>query len=77
VSAMSWRVEVDGKKCLGSGMCIGSAPGRFVADDGGTRPVSEVVDPDDAVLESAYGCPADAITVWDSQGRRLYPDAEE
>ena len=74
---MSWKVEVDGRKCLGSGVCIGTAPGRFVADGSGTRPVSEVVEPDDAVLDSAFACPAEAITVRDSQGRQLYPDAEE
>jgi len=69
-----WRITVDRETCLGSGLCAASAPGHFRLDDGRSRAVREDVEPDDAVLDVADTCPAEAITVDDAAGHRLAPD---
>jgi len=59
-----WRVEVDRSLCIGSGMCVLTAPGGFVLDTArqshSTEPES---DADEKVLEAAEGCPVEAITI--------------
>lgn len=67
-----WRVEVDQHKCIGSGMCVASAPEQFRL--AGRRAESlreDGVDPDEAVLDAAESCPAEAITVRDTAGGEL------
>jgi ferredoxin len=73
-----WRVRVDRGRCLGSGMCAGTAPGRFELDDTQhSRPTSEVVPEDDDVHDAATCCPAQAITLTDTTtGRVVYPADE-
>jgi ferredoxin len=70
-----WRISVDRDACLGSGLCAGSAPRYFRLDDGRSRPVTEVIEPDDVVLDAAELCPAEAITVTDADGTVLAPEA--
>jgi ferredoxin len=49
-------------------MCIGTAPDRFAFDDERhSRPVSELVDDDDAVREAAAYCPVEAISLTDAE----------
>jgi ferredoxin len=69
-----WRVTVDRDACLGSGMCAGTAPDHFRLDDGRSRPIEEVISPDDIVLDAAETCPAEAIRIYDDAGRQLAPD---
>ena len=65
---MTWRVRVDVTRCISSGMCIGTAPDRFAFDDERhSRPVSELVDDDDAVREAAAYCPVEAISLTDAE----------
>ena len=65
---MTWRVRVDRTRCISSGMCIGTAPDRFAFDDERhSRPVSELVDDDDAVREAAAYCPVEAISLTDAE----------
>jgi len=61
-----WRLTVDQKACINSGLCAATAPGRFVHHSAGSTPVTEEVLPDDAVLEAAEGCPVEAIRVFDN-----------
>lgn len=68
-----WTVTVDGDLCQGSGVCAAAAPGHFRLDDGRSRPVQDVVEPDDIVLDAAETCPAEAIAVHDDAGRPLAP----
>ncbi|MFC4564161.1 ferredoxin [Nocardiopsis mangrovi] len=72
---MSWNVRVDGSMCIGSGMCVGAAPGHFAFDDdtGLSEAVAESVEPDDAVLDAAESCPVEAIMVLDRAGAVLAP----
>ncbi|RJO79200.1 ferredoxin [Nocardia panacis] len=58
-----WRVEVDRNTCIGSGVCIGTAPDHFTLVDGHSSPNAELVDPDDSVTDAADFCPVEAIRV--------------
>lgn len=69
-----WRVTVDRNACLGSGLCAGTAPEYFRLDDGRSRPIKELIDPDDIVVDAADTCPAEAIVVHDAAGRQLAPE---
>jgi ferredoxin len=68
-----WRVTVDPGRCVGSGVCVGTAPGRFRLDGDRSRPVDELVEPDPAVLDAAEVCPSEAIIVRDGAGHPLAP----
>lgn len=64
---MTWRVTVDPGLCIGSGMCVGTAPEAFRFDENQrSTPVSPLVDPDDAVRDAAVSCPVEAITLTDT-----------
>lgn len=70
----AWRISVDQRLCIGSGLCVASAPELFRLVDHRSRPVHELVDADDVVLDAAECCPAEAITVIDvADGRVLAP----
>ncbi|MEU9316798.1 ferredoxin [Streptomyces sp. NPDC048295] len=59
-----WAVEVDRGICIGSGMCLNHAPGRFALDSARqSRPVVPETDADEQVLTAAEGCPVEAITI--------------
>jgi ferredoxin len=70
-SAALWRIGVDPALCIGSAVCVASAPGRFVLDQGRSRPVAEWVPPDEHLLDVAASCPAGAISVHDADGEPL------
>lgn len=74
VSEVRWRVAVDADRCVGSGVCVGTALGRFVLDGGRSRPVDELTEPDQAVLDAAETCPTEAIAVVDAAGHPLAPE---
>ena len=59
-----WKVEVDRAVCIGSGLCIASAPNGFRLD--GSRqshPLEDETDASEAVLAAAEGCPVEAIAI--------------
>ncbi|NYI04812.1 ferredoxin [Allostreptomyces psammosilenae] len=69
-----WTVRVDRTACVGSGICVGRAPGRFVLEGGRSRPVGERVEGDQEVVEAAESCPMEAIEVRDAiTGELLAP----
>ncbi|QUH01026.1 ferredoxin [Saccharopolyspora erythraea] len=72
---MAWLVELDGDTCIGSGMCIGTAPDHFDTDENGFSCVlNERVEPADAVVDAAESCPVEAIKVRDAEtGEVLAP----
>ena len=60
-----WRVRV-GSTCIGSGSCVGIAPGQFaLGDDNRSHPLNAEIAPDEAVLDAAASCPVEAITIVD------------
>jgi ferredoxin len=68
-----WKVTVDRDACLGSGICAATAPEHFRLDNDRSRPINDVISPDNVVLDAAETCPAEAITVYDAAGRQLAP----
>jgi ferredoxin len=68
-----WRVTVDRDACMGSGMCAATSPKHFRLDAGKSRPVEDDIEPDDVVVDAATICPAEAIAVYDTEGRQLAP----
>lgn len=60
-----WRVEVDGTRCTGSGMCAGLAPSQFHLAEGRSRPAAGEIAPDAAVASAAECCPMEAIVLTD------------
>jgi ferredoxin len=64
--AVSWRVEVV-STCVGSGLCVATAPGQFTIVDNRSRPVGGPVrEGDEAVVAAAELCPMEAIVVRDA-----------
>ncbi|MYW05143.1 ferredoxin [Streptomyces sp. SID3343] len=70
-----WRVEVDRSVCIGSGMCIGSAPADFKLDAGRqSHPRAEEMDASDEILEAAESCPVEAISIIEvATGKTVFP----
>ena len=59
-----WRVEVDRSVCIGSGLCVASAPDGFRLDGGRqSHPVKEETDASEALLAAAESCPVEAIAL--------------
>jgi ferredoxin len=59
---------------MGTGLCAGSRPDRFVLDGARARPVTERIEPDEGVLDVAETCPTEAITVRAADGTLLAPE---
>ncbi|MFD9791215.1 ferredoxin [Streptomyces sp. NPDC059070] len=73
-----WHVEVDRSVCIGSGMCVNTAPGGFALDTARqSRPQAPDTDANEQVLAAAEGCPVEAIsiTLRDS-GEPVFPPEE-
>ncbi|MEU4202002.1 ferredoxin [Streptomyces sp. NPDC045470] len=73
-----WRVTVDRGVCIGSGLCVATAPGGFALDAARqSHPVRPECDASDDVLAAAEGCPVEAITVTDAvTGEAVFPPDE-
>ena len=68
------RAKVDRDLCIGSAMCVATAPNVFELDDQG---LSEVVDQDagdeETLRQAAEGCPVQAVILLDDEGNQVYP----
>ena len=74
---MSWRVAVDTGACIGSGVCVGTAPDRFEFDESQhSRPVHALTEPDDRVRDAAMACPMEAIRLTDADTGEAVPLAD-
>jgi ferredoxin len=65
MTAARWRVSVDLNSCVSSGCCVALAGEWFELTDDGARPVVELIDREDAVIDAAEACPTEAIRVVD------------
>ena len=73
-----WHVEVDHGLCIGSGMCVSTAPGRFRLDPGRQScPVTPEDTPSESVLAAAEGCPVEAISIVLADSRKAVFPPEE
>ena len=70
-----WRISVDSGTCIGSAVCVGTAPHRFVLNGATSAPIDAEIDPDDAVIDAAESCPMEAIRVVEiASGKVLAPE---
>jgi ferredoxin len=57
-----WQVEVDRAVCIGSGLCVASAPDGFQLDGARqSHPVEDEADAAESLLAAAESCPVEAI----------------
>ncbi|PKV85508.1 ferredoxin [Streptomyces sp. TLI_146] len=73
-----WHVEVDRSVCIGSGMCVNTAPEGFGLDTARqSRPRAADIDADELVLAAAEGCPVEAISIsLLESGEPVFPPEE-
>lgn len=68
------RARVDRDLCIGSAMCVATAPDVFELDDEGLSHVVDQEGADEALLrEAAEGCPVQAVILEDDEGNQIYP----
>ncbi|GAU69367.1 putative 3Fe-4S ferredoxin [Streptomyces sp. NBRC 110611] len=73
-----WRVAVDRRVCIGSGMCVAMAPDGFrLGPARQSHPTATETDAAESLLAAAEGCPVEAIalTAADS-GAAVFPPEE-
>ncbi|NSC21474.1 ferredoxin [Streptomyces albus subsp. chlorinus] len=77
-AAGRWHVEVDHNLCIGSGMCVGTAPGEFRLDAARrSRPLAPDRAPCEDVLAAAESCPVEAISITlAGTGEAVFPPEE-
>jgi ferredoxin len=64
MTADRWHIEVDHTVCIGSGMCVNSAPNGFKLDAARqSSPVEADAAAAETLLAAAEGCPVEAITI--------------
>ncbi|MBB5867871.1 ferredoxin [Allocatelliglobosispora scoriae] len=69
-----WLIEVDARRCIGSGLCAAGAPDHFTVTDNVAVPVNTAVEADEAVLDAAECCPMEAIMIRHAaDGRVIAP----
>ncbi|MER0447919.1 ferredoxin [Streptomyces sp. Edi4] len=71
-----WRLDIESRRCIGSGVCASTAPDHFAIDSTHhSRPTAAHVTPDDRVLDAAFTCPVEAISVVERRtGLTLFPE---
>ena len=70
-----WQITVDKGTCIGSAVCVGTAPNRFTLNGATSEPIDAEVDPDEDVLGAAESCPMEAIRVVEiGTGKVLAPE---
>lgn len=72
-----YTIEVDRNLCVTLAVCLGLAPNVFELD---TEGKAIIKDPNGenikTIIESAKGCPVNAIIVHHPNGKRIWPDPE-
>ncbi|RFU86156.1 ferredoxin [Streptomyces triticagri] len=70
-----WQVEVDRGVCIGSGLCVNTAPDAFALDTARqSRPKDAEPDASEEILEAAEGCPVEAIQIaLLGSGEQVFP----
>ncbi|MEW1659358.1 MULTISPECIES: ferredoxin [unclassified Streptomyces] len=76
--AERWRVAVDRRVCIGSGLCAGTAPERFRLDAARqSHPVEPETEAAEGVLAAAEACPVEAIAISEAgSGEAVFPPEE-
>jgi len=68
------KAKVDQNVCIGSAMCVATAPGAFeLGGDGLAHVVDSSAEDDETLREAAESCPVQAIILEDDDGNQIYP----
>lgn len=68
------RVVVDRDACIGAAPCVTVAPGVFQLDEDNKAYVVDQRGADvETIMLAAQSCPVQAISVFDEQGKQIYP----
>ena len=68
------RAKVDRDLCIGSAMCVATAPDVFELDDEGlSRVLDEGAADEETLRQAAEGCPVQAVILEDDDGNQIYP----
>lgn len=68
------KLVIDRDACIGAASCVAVTPGTFQLDE---ENKAYLVDPDkyddDMLLLAAQSCPVNAISVFDENGKKIWP----
>lgn len=69
------KIVVDRELCIGAAPCVTVAPGVFQLDDENKAVVVDAAGADDdTILLAAQSCPVQAISLYDEDGNRIFPE---
>ncbi len=68
------KIKIDRDLCVGLGECVEAAPAVFELDSQGKAVLLDQNPADrEKVIAAARSCPVDAITVFEDDGKQIYP----
>jgi ferredoxin len=69
------KVVVDRDLCIGAAPCVTVAPGVFQLDEENKAYIVDEKGADDeTILLAAQACPVQAIIIYDTEGKQVYPE---
>ena len=69
------KIEIDREKCISVATCVAVDPDTYELDDEGKAIIKDPRGTDDAkILEGAKSCPVNAVIVYDTEGKKLWPE---
>lgn len=70
---MPYRVVVDPQVCIGTSQCTEVAPQGYRMNEDHTLALAKTGATDEDLLLGAQSCPVFAITVFDENGKQIWP----
>lgn len=73
--AKKYTLKIDRNLCIGAGSCVAVAPKTWKLDNEAKAVLLDTwrEESDETLLESAKACPVAAISVFDENGKQVYP----
>ncbi|MBU1036769.1 ferredoxin [Patescibacteria group bacterium] len=69
------KIKIDTDNCISCGSCASIAPNTFkLNEDNKSEVLDKNGDSDDKILEAAKSCPVSVITLYDAEGKKLWPE---
>lgn len=75
IQVKNLKLTVDRDLCIGTTQCIATAAKTFALDEQGVSSILATADEEEEkiILEAAQGCPMNAISITDKNGKPIYP----
>jgi len=74
MTSEQWRISVDQRSCVGTGLCVDAAPQCFAFDAGRAHVTAELVEADQELIDIAESCPTESVSIRRSgSGDQVYP----